>query len=143
MLAEYLGEKNFRDGLRQYLKKHSYGNTETADLWNALSRVSGKPVANMMANWTGKPGYPLITVTDKGTQYELRQSRFFSSPISKKKVATRDTLERASKFRAKEMAPCSESISSEHAHDACRQKERQLAQGECRRNRLSPHPIFE
>src|SRR3989338_2086054 len=32
MLADYIGEKNFRDGLRYYLKKHSYKNTETAHL---------------------------------------------------------------------------------------------------------------
>jgi puromycin-sensitive aminopeptidase len=89
MLAEYLGEKDFRDGLRQYLKKHSYKNTETEDLWRALSKVSGKPVAKMMAHWTGKAGYPLVTLSDKGGEYELRQSRFFSSPLSEKK--TRDT----------------------------------------------------
>jgi len=88
MLAEYLGEKNFRDGLRYYLKKHAYGNTETVDLWNALSKVSGKPVAKMMANWTAKAGYPLITVSEKNKEYEIRQSRFFSSPISEKE--TRD-----------------------------------------------------
>jgi puromycin-sensitive aminopeptidase len=84
MLAEYLGEKDFRDGLRHYLKKHSYANTVTEDLWRALEHVSGKPVAKIMANWTGKPGYPLITVTYKGSQYELRQSRFFANPLSEK-----------------------------------------------------------
>jgi puromycin-sensitive aminopeptidase len=89
MLAEYLGEKDFRDGLRHYLKKHAYDNTETADLWNALSKVSGKPVAKMMANWTGKAGYPLVSVAEKGKEYEIRQSRFFSSPISEKE--THDT----------------------------------------------------
>jgi len=86
MIAEYLGEKTFRDGLRHYLKKHSYKNTATEDLWASLQKVSGKPVGTIMANWTGKPGYPLITVTDKGKHYELRQSRFFASPISEKKT---------------------------------------------------------
>ena len=86
MIAEYLGEKTFRDGLRHYLKTHSYKNTATGDLWASLAKVSGKPVAKIMANWTGKPGYPVVTVTDKGKHYELRQSRFFSSPISEKKT---------------------------------------------------------
>ncbi|HVF69584.1 MAG TPA: M1 family metallopeptidase, partial [Xanthomonadales bacterium] len=44
MLAEYLGEDIFRKGLQVYLKKHSYGNATTSDLWNALEKVSGKPV---------------------------------------------------------------------------------------------------
>ncbi len=89
MLAEYLGEKDFRDGLRYYLKRHSYANTQTEDLWQALEHVSGKPVEKMMKNWTGKPGYPLITIMDKKSSYELRQSRFFASPVSEKEA--RDT----------------------------------------------------
>ena len=32
MLADYLGEKDCRNGLRYYLKKHSYKNTETFHL---------------------------------------------------------------------------------------------------------------
>ncbi len=88
MIADYLGEKDFRDGLRHYLKKHSYANTATEDLWSALAKVSGKPVGKIMANWTGKPGYPLVTVADKGTYFELKQSRFFASAISERQ--TRD-----------------------------------------------------
>lgn len=85
MLAEYLGEKNFRDGLRHYLKKHTHGNTVTEDLWAALEKVSGKPVEKIMANWTGKGGYPLVSVSETNGQLELSQSRFFSSPLSAKK----------------------------------------------------------
>ncbi len=84
MLAEYLGEKNFRDGLRYYLKKHQHGNTVTEDLWRALAHVSGKPVEKIMANWTGKGGYPLVAVSEKGGTLALSQSRFFSSPLSAK-----------------------------------------------------------
>ena len=88
MLADYLGEKDFRDGLRFYLKKHSYSNTFTIDLWNALQKISGKPVGKIMANWTGKGGYPLVFVKENGAYFNLQQSRFFASPISEKE--TRD-----------------------------------------------------
>ncbi|HEY4526761.1 MAG TPA: M1 family metallopeptidase [Candidatus Paceibacterota bacterium] len=88
LIAEYLGEKKFRDGLRHYLKKHKYSNAVTEDLWHSLAKVSGKPVGKIMANWTGKSGYPLLTVIDKGKQLELKQSRFFASPILNKQ--TRD-----------------------------------------------------
>ncbi|MDB5238099.1 MAG: hypothetical protein JWM46_369 [Candidatus Kaiserbacteria bacterium] len=84
MLAEYLGEKDFRDGLRHYLKKHRYGNTFTVDLWNALSSVSGKPVAKIMSSWTGTEGYPLISITEGKKHLELTQARFFASPLSQK-----------------------------------------------------------
>ncbi|HBA46032.1 hypothetical protein A2W67_03555 [Candidatus Nomurabacteria bacterium RIFCSPLOWO2_02_40_28] len=85
MLASYLGEKDFRAGLHHYLKKHSYKNTETLHLWQAFEKVSGKPVAKMMRNWTSKPGYPVVKAEIKNGKLALSQERFFASPISKKK----------------------------------------------------------
>lgn len=84
MLAEYLGEEDFRDGLRLYLKKHSYANAKTEDLWHALEMVSKKQVSKIMQNWTGKPGYPLITVDRVKNSLRLSQKRFFSSIVSQK-----------------------------------------------------------
>lgn len=88
MLAEYLGYKNFRDGLRAYLKKHSYANAKTEDLWESLEKVSKKPVGKIMKNWTGKPGFPLISVREQGSSLVVFQKRFFSSVFSQK---TKDT----------------------------------------------------
>src|SRR5665811_363015 len=76
MLADYLGEKNFRDGLRYYLKKHSYKNTETIHLWRAFEKVSKKPIAKIMHNWTSKPGYPVIKVSIRNNKLNLSQERF-------------------------------------------------------------------
>ena len=84
MLWKYLGENDFREGLRNYLKKHAYGNAETGDLWKALEEVSGKKVGKIMANWTGKPGHPLVRVQGTGNRKQLIQERFFISPISKR-----------------------------------------------------------
>lgn len=89
MLAEYLGEDDFRKGLSHYLKKHAYGNAQTEDLWIALERISKKPVVHMMKNWTGKAGYPLLTIEEKQKNLLLSQTRFFLSPLSKK--ASKDT----------------------------------------------------
>jgi len=86
MLADYLGEKDFRDGLRYYLKKHSYKNTETLHLWQAFEKISKKPVAGMMHHWTNKPGYPVVKVNE---DLVITQERFFSSPISKDKSRDR------------------------------------------------------
>jgi len=86
MLASYLGEKDFRDGLRYYLKKHSYKNTETLHLWSAFEKVSKKPVSKMMKNWTSLPGYPVIKAEIKNNKLKTSQERFFSSPISKSKT---------------------------------------------------------
>lgn len=82
MIAEYLGEETFRNGLREYLKHHSYSNAATEDLWDALEKVSGKPVRKIMDFWVKKPGYPLITLEEDGKNYKLSQKRFFSSEIT-------------------------------------------------------------
>ena len=44
MLEQYLGEDRFRDGIRRYMARHQYGNTETSDLWDALEEETGEPV---------------------------------------------------------------------------------------------------
>ncbi len=82
MLAEYIGENKFRDGLQYYLKKHSYSNTSTVHLWNAFERTSGKPIAAIMKHWTRKSGYPLITLSGNKNSFILKQERFFSSALS-------------------------------------------------------------
>ncbi|MBI5139887.1 MAG: M1 family metallopeptidase [Candidatus Vogelbacteria bacterium] len=79
MLNSYLGEDKFMKGLRLYLKKHKYDNAETGDLWAALSKASGKDVKSIMANWTGKSGYPVVRVEETKGGFRLNQSRFFSS----------------------------------------------------------------
>ena len=97
MLGEYLGYDNFRNSLRHYLKKHSYKNTNTIDLWDAFEKTSKKPVKNIMKGWTSQTGYPLLTVKGKSSGpknnqkiiFELSQERFFSSRISSKKSKTK------------------------------------------------------
>jgi puromycin-sensitive aminopeptidase len=86
MLAEYLGEKDFRNGLRHYLKKHTYKNTQTEDLWDAFEHISKKPVRKMMSVWTGKSGYPLLTfVKHPKKGISVSQKRFYSSVKSAQK----------------------------------------------------------
>ena len=62
MLEQYLGAEVFRNGVRRYLQTHAYGNTVTADLWNALEEVSGEPVRAMADSWILQGGHPLVTV---------------------------------------------------------------------------------
>lgn len=87
MLAAYLGDKDFRDGLRVYLRAHSYKNAETIHLWESFEKVSGKPVKKMMQTWTKKPGYPVLSVVEKNNTFVVAQSRFFASPLSRTKVS--------------------------------------------------------
>jgi puromycin-sensitive aminopeptidase len=61
MLERYLGTEAFRDGVRHYLKRHAYGNTETTDLWDSIEEVSGEPVRSLMDDWIFQGGHPVIT----------------------------------------------------------------------------------
>lgn len=84
MLYSYLGAKDFQTGLQYYLKKFSYKNTVTNDLWQSLEEASGKPVADFMHRWTSQSGFPIVhaTVDDRGLS--LRQERFVLNPSFKK-----------------------------------------------------------
>ena len=79
MLSVYLGEEVFLQGIRAYIAKHAYGNATTRDLWDTLAETSGKPVHKMMATWTEKVGFPVVTVTEKEGNprvVHVRQNRF-------------------------------------------------------------------
>lgn len=84
MLHGYLGANDFRDGLRYYLQKHAYGNTETVDLWAALEHMSGKPVKTFMHAWTAQPGFPVVSVSQRNTELHLSQERFYMQKPTKK-----------------------------------------------------------
>eukprot|EP01060_Flectonema_neradi_P024043 TRINITY_DN3254_c0_g1_i1.p1 TRINITY_DN3254_c0_g1~~TRINITY_DN3254_c0_g1_i1.p1 ORF type:complete len:889 (+),score=233.93 TRINITY_DN3254_c0_g1_i1:43-2667(+) len=64
LIYKMIGAENFKKGLRLYLKKHQFGNTETTDLWNAFQEASGMPIEETMSSWTSKMGFPLLTVGD-------------------------------------------------------------------------------
>lgn len=77
MISTYLGEDVFMEGVRQYLKKHAYGNTQTGDLWSALAAASGKDVETVMDIWTKNVGYPVVTVTENSDNtIHVKQNRF-------------------------------------------------------------------
>lgn len=48
--------------METYLNRHKYENTFTEDLWRALGEASGKNVQEIMKNWTGLMGFPVIKV---------------------------------------------------------------------------------
>ena len=76
MLEQYLGVEVFRSGIMSYLKKHSYGNTVTDDLWDALEAASGEPVGRIMHSWIYQGGLPHLHVAPSGDGYRIAQEQF-------------------------------------------------------------------
>src|SRR6266853_2744009 len=76
MLESFLSEDVFRDGVHRYIAAHQYSNSTTADLWNALSDASGKPVGEIAAAWTEQPGFPVVMMKRDGENVSLSQEQF-------------------------------------------------------------------
>jgi puromycin-sensitive aminopeptidase len=76
MLEQHLGAEPFRKGIAAYIKKHSYSNTETTDLWDAIEEATGEPARATMDSWIYQGGYPLVSVDETDGGLALSQQRF-------------------------------------------------------------------
>jgi puromycin-sensitive aminopeptidase len=87
MLENYLGEKDFRVGVRAYLDRHKWANATAEDFWRALDESSGRDVTGLATAWITEPGHPLVSCavreTPSGLAVDLTQSRFFADPALK------------------------------------------------------------
>lgn len=88
MLHKFVGAENFKLGLRYYLEKHAYSNTDTVDLWKSLEEVSKKPVKTFMHKWTTSSGFPIVECNQTDKEIFLTQERFFINPKNKIKDHT-------------------------------------------------------
>ena len=77
MLEQHIGPTVFRDGVRDYLRAHAYGNADTNDLWVSLGKIAKQPVPELMNGWIFQPGFPLVTATvSPSSELTIRQQRF-------------------------------------------------------------------
>uniref|UniRef100_A0A4W5R4C2 Aminopeptidase n=1 Tax=Hucho hucho TaxID=62062 RepID=A0A4W5R4C2_9TELE len=78
MLADYLKDKVFMDGLKEYLQAFQYSNAVHKDLWEYLQKVKDDTVvllvAEVMETWTMQMGYPVITINT--TTGDISQEHF-------------------------------------------------------------------
>ena len=80
MLEQYLGPGVFREGVREYLRRHAYDNAATGDLWAALGRAAGQAIPALMDGWIFHPGFPMVSARLDGGQLVLAQQRFTYLP---------------------------------------------------------------
>ena len=79
-LSFRIGEREFRDGVRLFLKTHSYGNAEWSDLIKSFERASGQSLGEWASAWVRQRGMPQVDidwscdVDGKLDRVELRQS---------------------------------------------------------------------
>ncbi|HEY8758284.1 MAG TPA: M1 family metallopeptidase [Candidatus Limnocylindria bacterium] len=87
MIENYLGEDDFRSGVRIYLGRHKWANATAGDFWRALDEASGRDVTGLATAWITEPGHPLVACsvreTGGGLTVDLAQARFFADPAVK------------------------------------------------------------
>lgn len=71
----------FQQGIRQYLRQHTWGNASAEDLMNALADAADhQPVAAIAESYLGQPGVPLLKLdwrcVDKNLTINIRQQRY-------------------------------------------------------------------
>ncbi len=81
MLEGYVGADAWREGVRNYMKVHAYGNTVSDDLWREIQAAAGKPVLDIAHDFTLQPGIPMLRVkaaacSDGKTALTLTQDEF-------------------------------------------------------------------
>ena len=88
MFESYLGEEKFKQGVRNYINKHQYGNATANDLISALAEQSGQGerFTRAMKSFLDQPGVPLINTAlqQEGNKVFLnvKQSRYL--PVGSK-----------------------------------------------------------
>jgi aminopeptidase N len=64
MVEQWMGEDAFRDGIRAYLRKYSFGNAAAEDFWTTMTEASKQPVDAVMKSFVDQPGAPLLHADD-------------------------------------------------------------------------------
>ncbi|XP_052438469.1 aminopeptidase N [Carassius gibelio] len=62
MLAKFMTEEAFMKGIKNYLAKFEYQNTEYKDLLDCLQEETKEDVEGFMSTWIEQVGYPVITI---------------------------------------------------------------------------------
>lgn len=77
MIAGYMGDDKFRDGVRRYMAAHRYGNATSTEFFAAMAEASGDPrIVPAMQSFTDQQGVPLLTFARAGKGWQVSQSRY-------------------------------------------------------------------
>jgi aminopeptidase N len=84
MVERYVGADPFRKAVASYISKYSYANAAAEDFWTEVTRVTGKPVDQIMKSYVDQPGVPVLEVTSAcngaATDVTIQQERFMGTP---------------------------------------------------------------
>ncbi|MGN6373927.1 MAG: M1 family metallopeptidase [Sphingomonas sp.] len=77
MIAAYLGDEKFKQGVRLHLKRHAYGNATSDEFFQSIADAAKDPkVLAAFKSFVDQPGVPVVDVTRRGGKLQLTQSRY-------------------------------------------------------------------
>ncbi len=76
----FIGDEDFKKGVRFFLEKYKYDCATSRNLWEAFESASDKPVTQMIQTWIEQSGYPIVSAKREGGQLHLSQKRFSFQP---------------------------------------------------------------
>ena len=76
MFQMFIGEEAFQNGVEAYLNKFKFENTNSSDLWDALSEASNQPLNKILPFWIRKKGYPFLQVDCSNNFLTIKQKPF-------------------------------------------------------------------
>lgn len=78
MIAGFMGDTKFRDGVRGYMAAHRYGNATSKEFFAAMAEAAGDPrIVPAMQSFTDQQGVPLLSFAPgKGGAWTVTQSRY-------------------------------------------------------------------
>lgn len=78
MIAGYMGDDTFRDGVRRYMAAHLYGSATSEQFFTAMAEAAGDPrIVPAMQSFTDQQGVPLVTFArGKRGAWTATQSRY-------------------------------------------------------------------
>ena len=77
MIAAYMGDDRFREGVRLHLARHAYGNATTEQFFQALAEAGRDPrILTAMKSFVDQQGVPLVTFSREGGRLVATQSRY-------------------------------------------------------------------
>jgi aminopeptidase N len=77
MIAAYLGDEKFKEGVRLHLKRHAYGNATSEQFFQSIADAAKDPkVLSAFKSFVDQQGVPVVDIRREGSKLVATQSRY-------------------------------------------------------------------
>ena len=104
MIAAYLGDEKFKEGVRLHLKRHAYGNATSEQFFQSIADAAkDAEVLAAFKSFVDQPGVPLVSLRRDGSKVSRRNR---ATPSSARRPRRRAGRFRSASARARPRIAC-------------------------------------